>query len=165
MVTYFEDTLWMCDLCLGQICCSKICTYRLLFLKCNVHHYIVSALKCTSAVLHIKRCSVAPLLTRFLFWATDAVAIFFSIIYTKGNKETKIVTRNHVFVFVCVKWCPTHILVCLWCFSFVCVRSMLPVCLVPLWYLQTLLTFLFCIMFYQHNMRLHTSCMNISNTI
>jgi hypothetical protein len=129
MVTYFEDTLWMCDLCLGQICCSKICTYRLLFLKCNVHHYIVSALKCTSAVLHIKRCSVAPLLTRFSFWATDAVAIFFSIIYTKGNKETKIVTRNHVFVFDCVKWCPTHIV--LW-FVFCCPRRvylMLPVSL------------------------------------
>ena len=54
--------------------------------------------------------------------------LFFNYIY-QGNKETKIVMRNHVFVFVCVKWCPTHIVLCLWCFSFVCVRSMLPVSL------------------------------------
>ena len=127
MVTYSKDTLWTWDLCLGKICCSKICIYSLVFPKYNVHLFLLLLCNICSVVHFHSRTSK----TMLCGTSSDKVSIssnrscldLFSIMYTKdiiaGNKETKILTRTHLFVgffFACSG--VQHILCCVFFFVF-----------------------------------------------
>ena len=106
MVTYSKDTLWTWNLCLGKICCSKICIYSLVFPKYNVHLFLLLLCNICSVVHFHSRTSKTMLCgissDKVSIWSNRSCLDLFSIMYTKdiiaGNKETKILTRTHLFV-------------------------------------------------------------------